>query len=240
MSLEVVVIGAGAAGLTVAIDLAKAGFAVTILEARDRIGGRMFTVVDPATKVPVELGAEFVHGKPPEIWDLIRAHDLKTREVEGEEWCYRNGQLNTCDFFSQVDEIFGPMNDHGPDQSFSDYLKQYCPNADREVKEWATGYVQGFHAADPDAVSVHSLVRSNRAEEEIEGDRSFHIDGGYAALLAVFEKQLAELGVKIHLNTSVEKITWNYRGVEIEAAGARTFSANRAVVTLPLGVLQTG
>ena len=59
---DVIVIGAGAAGLSAATALGQAGLAVTVLEARERIGGRIFTLRDPVCQAPVELGAEFVHG----------------------------------------------------------------------------------------------------------------------------------------------------------------------------------
>ena len=60
---DAIVIGAGAAGITASIKLARTGLAVTILEARDRIGGRIFTLLDPECKAPVEFGAEFIHGR---------------------------------------------------------------------------------------------------------------------------------------------------------------------------------
>ena len=64
---DVIVIGAGAAGLVAASELAEAGLSVIVLEARDRIGGRMFTLNDLGQQFPVELGAEFIHGRPAEI-----------------------------------------------------------------------------------------------------------------------------------------------------------------------------
>ena len=65
--LLVIIVGAGVAGLSAAIKLAEAGLAVTILEARERIGGRVWTRRIPPCDAPVEFGAEFIHGKPPEI-----------------------------------------------------------------------------------------------------------------------------------------------------------------------------
>jgi monoamine oxidase len=61
-------VGAGAAGLAAAVELGQAGLSVTVLEARDRIGGRIFTQSDPSSGAAIELGAEFIHGLPPEIW----------------------------------------------------------------------------------------------------------------------------------------------------------------------------
>jgi monoamine oxidase len=71
-SWDVAVIGAGAAGLMAAQLLTNAGRRAVVLEARDRIGGRIHTVTDPAFLGPVDLGAEFTHGRPPETWDLLR------------------------------------------------------------------------------------------------------------------------------------------------------------------------
>ena len=76
--MDVIVIGAGAAGLSAAADLAVSGLGVSVLEARDRVGGRILTHRSPSTGWPIELGAEFVHGRPREIWELIDSAQLET------------------------------------------------------------------------------------------------------------------------------------------------------------------
>ena len=75
---DVIVVGAGVAGLVAASELAEAGLSVDMLEARDRIGGRVYTLNDLEQKFPVELGAEFIHGRPPEILDMLRKNDIAT------------------------------------------------------------------------------------------------------------------------------------------------------------------
>src|SRR5258707_243739 len=84
---DVIIVGAGAAGLAAAAALGEAGLGVTILEARNRIGGRIFTLHDPLYEAPVELGAEFIHGRPPEIWNLLKRRDVRIREMDGNNWC---------------------------------------------------------------------------------------------------------------------------------------------------------
>lgn len=241
---DVIVIGAGAAGLAAAAALRDAGLAVIILEARDRIGGRMFTVQDSRCNAPVELGAEFIHGRPPEIWNLLRQHKIRTREVNGDTWCVQNGQVTTCDFFSDVDRILKKMDARKRDQSFLKFLENCCPTSKndsrmRQAKEWTTGYVSGFNAADPALVGVHWLVRGMRAEEKIEGHRAFRAEHGYADLLSAFEKRLGNIIVQ--KNTIVENIRWRPGQVEISSRGPegrRVFSAARVLITVPLGVLQ--
>ena len=68
---DVAIIGAGVAGLAAAMELSGAGRSVMCLEASDHIGGRIRTLHDPLSAVPIELGAEFVHGRPREIWDIV-------------------------------------------------------------------------------------------------------------------------------------------------------------------------
>ncbi len=84
-------IGAGMAGLTAARKLAEAGRQVLVLEARDRVGGRIRTMRDKGEIV--ELGAEFIHGRPPELWELIREAGLQTYALNGKDVCQRNGKL---------------------------------------------------------------------------------------------------------------------------------------------------
>ena len=267
---DVLILGAGAAGLSAAIDLARTGLNVEIIEARDRIGGRIFTQHDDNTNHPIELGAEFVHGLSPKIWIPLQQNKIQTTEVAGDLWCSINNKLEPCNFFPQADKILSAMDDRSPDESFLDFLARRFPGHEREeAKQWATGYVTGFNAADPAQVSVRWLVHNSRAEEQIEGDRAFRIAGGYQTLIDIFQKELYALQVPIHLNTMASEIKWSSRSVEIKTdcvgaalqahlaerssatsrANARqpgrgrpglhtSFIAPRAIITLPLGVLQ--
>jgi len=243
---DVIILGAGAAGLSAAVELSRAGLAVSVIEARNRIGGRIFTLRDPVCDAPIELGAEFIHGKPPEIWDLLRRNHLDATEVDGDLWCVREGKLSTCNFFSEVDQLLEQMDDRAPDQSFLEFLLHCCAKSKmsptQTAKDWALGYVTGFHAADPAQISVHSLVKGLRADEKIEGDRAFRIRSqGYEALLEIFRRELRAASVSCQLDTVVTAIRWQAGNVELSAhnhSGAITMTVPRLLITLPLSILQ--
>jgi monoamine oxidase len=244
---DVIVIGAGAAGLAAATELGRAGLAVTILESRDRIGGRMFTQRDPVCQAPIEFGAEFIHGLPPEIWGRLQTRNVRIIEVTGDLWCFRNGHLCGCDFFSDVDDILKKMDGNSPDESFLSFLNRCCnakSNPEKqEAIERALDYVTGFNAADPDRVGVHWLVQGMRAEEQIEGHRAFRCANGYQDLLDIFSDELAQAGIHTRKETVVDSVRWMPGQVEVSARGVSEpgkFEAERVLVTVPLGVLQAG
>jgi monoamine oxidase len=245
MPLDVIILGAGVAGLSAAIDLSQAGMKVSTLEARSRVGGRILTEHDPATKVPIELGAEFLHGLAPEIREPVREHNLEVAEVDGDNWCHQNGKLGPCDFFADVDKILRKMKDRPPDQSFLRFLAQKFPNPKHdpkleEAKGHAVAYVTGFNAADPGKVSVNWLAEEMESEEQIEGDRAFRITKGYESLVEILLQRARTLNVPINLNSTAENIVWTRGNVEVRghSSGKRfKFSASRALITVPLGVL---
>lgn len=243
---DVIVVGAGASGLAAAAELGASGLSVTILEARTRIGGRMFTEQDPSCHVPIELGAEFIHGRPPEIWRLLRKRKVSTVEVDGDNWCAGDGRLSKCDFSSRVDKILEQMTDRSPDESFLSFLRHCCPDSKRtleqeEAKRRALDYISGFNAADPDLVSVHWLVKSMRAEEKIEGHRAFRFSNGYHDLVDIFLQRCTAARVSLQTDTVVEQISWRPGHAELTVkrpAGSSSIAAPRVLLTLPLAVLQ--
>lgn len=242
---SVLIIGAGIAGLAAASTLAGAGLSVSLIEARNRIGGRVFTTHDASYNAPIELGAEFIHGKPPEILDRLQKAGVGITEVEGRSWCVTNRHLEACNFFGQIESILEKMDDSRPDESFLSFLQHEFPNPERDpglelVKQRTLGYVTGFNAADPALVGVHWLIQGMRAEERIEGDRAFRANGGYKSLLDIFQKELASANVTVHTGVVAEAIQWKPGRAEITAHSAQqglTFSARRVLITIPLAVL---
>jgi monoamine oxidase len=240
---DVIVIGAGAAGLSAAIRLGSAGLSVLVLEAKARVGGRIFTRRDPVYQAPVELGAEFIHGRPPEIWQLLQSNRVEIIEVAGDSWCKQNSSLSPCNFFSEVDDILEKMDDRAADESFLSFLNRCCadPKISAEAKQQALNYVVGFNAADPALVGVHWLVQSMRSEEEIEEHRTFRSRNGYDDMLNIFQQQLVDASVTVRTSTAVESIRWAKGRVEVAVTNPNASSklvARCVLITLPLGVLQ--
>ena len=235
----IVVIGAGIAGLSAARNLAAAGESVTLIEARNRVGGRILTERNAATDLPIELGAEFVHGRPPELFDLIEEAGLTLYQREGDFVCYENGKLGDCGFF---EEAFGVLDDlpASPDIPFAEYLAQKSPP--QHLAARVTGYVEGFNAADATRIGTAALLKQQLAEESIEGDCSFRIVEGYDRVATYLRDRFVASGGKLNLSTAATAVHWKPGEVSVETANPALpeIHATKVVIALPLGVLQSG
>jgi monoamine oxidase len=242
--LDVIVIGAGAAGLAALAELERAGKRVICFEARDRIGGRIFTLHDPLCAIPIELGAEFVHGRPPEIWDLVRDRRLALYDCIEKTLHIANGKIEQQhDAWVLVGEILDKMKHRaadGADESFDEFLASLDEPA--EAKEWARGFIEGFNAAHAKRVSIKALAAESEASDEIDGDRTFRIMNGYDAVAGAL---LGGGTAAVRLNSIVEGIGWSPGSISAHVRSAisdevTTFRAKHAVITVGLGTLQTG
>lgn len=240
-SEDVLIVGGGVAGLAAAAELHEAGVRVRILEARERLGGRAWSIEAEGSEPAIELGAEFIHGKPPELFSIAEQATLNLIELGGENFASHGSTIKPLDFFRQSESVLEKMDERGPDRSFLKFVREQIGEDKPESLEWALRYVRGFHAADPGMISVHAMVREAKAEEAIEGDRQFRPARGYAALLAWYQRRLA--GALVELETVVKDVRWSRDGAGILATQAGRevlFQGRKAIVTLPLGVLQAG
>jgi monoamine oxidase len=235
-STEVVIVGAGMAGLTAARALAETGVRVLVLEAQERIGGRILT--QHVGGEAIELGAEFIHGRPLELWALIDEAGLETYERGGSQICFKDGALASCG--SEMAEVFEPLEklEHfeGPDITFAEYLDR--ENIPEEERGRLIGYVEGFNAADHRVVSAASLGAQQKAEDASDGDRIYRLRGGSDQLPAYLGRRIVEYGGTVKTGTPVKTIRWKPGHVEVVTDGG-SFDAKKAVVTLPVGVLQS-
>ena len=242
--VDVVIIGAGIAGLSAAQKLLKSGRTILILEARDRTGGRMRTE-SQEPGCAIDLGPEFIHGHPRQIWDIVDKESLPVYEVSEEHWYKRDGVItDSSEFFEGVDEVMSRLpaaqKDNPADLSFTDYLQQYCSEQSEPHKAAAKSFIEGFNAAFSDRIGVNGLVIENEAEEEI-GDEAYRLMNGYQSLL----DQVA-IGItpsEARLNTVVKEIEWSRGAVQVTAHGpdgTLVVLARTALITLPLGVLKAG
>jgi monoamine oxidase len=240
---SVLIIGAGAAGLAAARDLAAAGLSVTIIEARDRIGGRVHTVRDESFNLPIELGAEFVHGKHPALIKLLDSSRTPFSDVTDRHWYFEDGVVSRSnDFWNKLTALFDLMSKEKPDQTFAQFLDSLPDDPETlRAKAVATRYVQGFHAADIRRAGVHGLIAANEAEDQVGGHHSFRVVTGYETVLQRLNEEAKQQGASVQLNAVVREIHWRKHNVEVVCVSGerqQQFAASRVVITLPLGVLQ--
>jgi monoamine oxidase len=244
MSHDIIVIGAGAAGLAATAELARAGRSVLLLEARDRIGGRIWTRLEPGLSAPVELGAEFIHGDSPETAELLRRAGSAAVDTSGEHWSLIDGRLQR-----RTESLLGEVRAaleaadvlSQPDVSLETFLAspegRKLPEPARAM---ARAFVSGFDAADPRLVSLHSLAQEWRSGGMLDSSQSRPLAGYRTALLAL-SAGLDGSRVRLQLQTVVTAVRWSDRSVEIEGLRlGQPFraTARKALVTVPLGVLK--
>ncbi len=242
-AVDVVVIGAGAAGVAAARTLKEQGMSVAVLEARERIGGRVFTHRDPSTATPIELGAEFIHGRATELTELLTDARLPSLDVAGQRYTPSGGRLRPMnDFWERLDQVMRRLpKPPAADRSFRDFLDTH-PGGRRLIRErrLALQWVEGFHAADSRLMSAQALAEGGWPGDDIEERRLGRVIDGYDRAI---EWLAAPLAAFIRLGAVVARVEWS-RGAVVVRVGrpgeALRFAvdARAAVIAVPLGVLK--
>ena len=239
--MDVVIIGGGAAGLAAARVLAKAGVSVELLEAQERLGGRILTVEDSDGR-PLELGAEFIHGSPGTTLALAEEAGLPLVPVATPHWELRNGALELADrVFDGVAQLMRQAQGHGEETSVALFLKRFDENHPlHDAAEWVRRLVEGFDAADPTQASLAAIVDEWTGGAGVQRSQS-RIEGGYGRLIAYLASFAKANGVETLLGTAVTSVSWKPNEVAVEAmAGGQPYRvvARCAILTLPLSILQ--
>jgi len=240
---DVAIVGAGAAGMIAARDLARAGRSVALLEARDRVGGRLFAVNDPRALAPIELGGEFVHGRPHVTYDLL--HEFGATVVDDAEMSFtvRDGRLEASadDPFESTATLLATALESETDCTVDDLIAREVARdrALHEAGRWAQRLVSGFDAADTARASARAIALEWAGDASADGAQSRPL-GGYGALVAHLARSVDGSRVDLRLRTTVARIERDARGIRIETrSGTRADSieARAAIVTVPVGVL---
>jgi monoamine oxidase len=249
---DVVIIGAGAAGLAAASKLVRAGHSVALIEARDRIGGRVYTIRPSGATLPIELGADFVHGRPSETFELAAEAGLRLYEQTGNSWAARDGRLQSDDDDDDDDEgdegdigaIFAAIHTwQGEDRTLQSLLdERFAGERWAAARARIRGYAEGFDAAEVDRVSVAWLRQTELASDAIDGDRQFRVLDGYDRVPEWLGNSLG-LSAKLRLETVARELRWQRGNVEVRlesptGAPLGEISARAALVTVPLAVLK--
>jgi monoamine oxidase len=240
MDADVIVLGAGAAGLAAARALAAASLRVVVVEARDRIGGRVMSHPTPRATTPAELGAEYIHGPAPETMALLRTAGAAAVDVNGDGWISVNGRLEPLnDRFVAAAAIFEQSLDR-PDETIDAFLARFAADATmRDTVIAARAFAEGFDAVDPAIASVRAVALEIASGVDSISARAI---GGYPVIFRTLNDGCTAAGVTTLLSTAVRRVAWGPDGVTVEAVRANaatvTLRAHAAVVTLPVGVLQ--
>jgi len=235
---DVLVVGAGAAGLAAADALARAGRSVLVLEARGRVGGRCWTRRMAGLEVPVELGAEFLHGEAKPTYRLLRQAGLAAIDSWRVQRRFDGRRLSPSNSFDEARRsVRGAV--LREDISFERFL------ASRRLPEKTQAYarmmVEGFDAADPARVSARSIVEEWSEGGELDATHP-RPEGGYGRLMDWLAGRVVARGADLRMESVVREIRWKKGAVTVHGRFLDTpfaARARQAIVTLPLGVLQS-
>ena len=233
---DVVVVGAGAAGLMAAWELVQTGKHTAVVEARDYVGGRIHTIQDDKFELPVELGAEFVHGDLELTKLLLQKAKVETYDVRGEIWQNEDESLDEqSDFIEDYSTLNKKFKEVTEDISVADFFETHLQGKEfEELRFSLKNYVEGYYAADTNKASTFSL----KEELTNSDDEQYRVEGGYIKLVDYLYQQCKEKGVEFFVSQPVKEIQWKKNEVCV-VTHEHKFTAKKILVTVPIGVLQS-
>lgn len=236
--MKFLIIGAGASGLMAATVLTSNGHNVTIVEARNRIGGRIHTIND-LFSLPIEAGAEFMHGQQSATESLMKKSGTKHSLLSGKRYQIWNGERDKGDLFDddwqRVTEALQRLKADTNMASFLD--AHFNGSADERLRKKIRSFVEGFDAADMNRVSAFSL---RQEWSESDDEHQYQIEGGYSRLMQFLANEAISNGARLQISTVVTEVRWSKRKVNVVTASGETLESEKVIVTVPLGVLQRG
>lgn len=231
-----VVVGAGAAGLMAARELAAAGRRVTILEARDRCGGRI-APLPPEFGYAAEGGAEFIHGEAPVTHALLREAGLALHTIEGQRWTVEGGVLSRrAPEDAYGSELHVALQSLTQDMPVAEFLRRHFGGTKYDrLRQSIERMVEGYDAAEPERASVFAL-----REEWLGADRGAQtrIVGGYGALIDFLAAECRKHGVAIRLGAVVSGIEAGAGNAVVRCADGSSLSCRTVILTVPLPLLK--
>jgi len=234
---DVMVIGAGAAGLMAACTLARAGKKVIVLEACNRTGGRIRTINDTMFFEHAELGAEFVHGNLPLTLQLLHEANIAYHPAGGEMWQFKNRSfIKNTGMIEGWDLLMQKLDGLNTDMTLQEFLEAYFAGEEfDQLRESVIRYAEGYDTSDPARVSMLSLRNEWQNEDE---DAQYRIEGGYCRLINYLTGVLKQHESVIYLNAPVTQISWQDGHVAATTDSGDVYEAEKVILAIPLGVWQ--
>jgi monoamine oxidase len=237
LEADVAIVGAGVAGLSAARLLTRQGLHCCLLEAADVIGGRIRTVRRTGWQLPIELGAEFVHGRPTPTLAL-GGGAVGLVAVPEQRVMAGQPPRPMQDTWPRFARALEAARGAPAAESVAAYLERARLSAsERQLVEMI---VEGYHAAPLGDVSA--AVVAEDAASGREEFRQYRTAKGYDDVLSLLEADISKPHGMVELGTRVKRISWSAGKVTLAAEGrhgALSVTAKRCLVTTSLGVLQT-
>ncbi|MFB6455884.1 flavin monoamine oxidase family protein [Chitinophaga sp. Hz27] len=234
---DVIIIGAGAAGLMAAYTLIKTGKTVTVLEARNRIGGRIHTVNNEHNFSQAELGAEFIHGNLPVTLNLLNETGVAYTKTSFKMLHSQNGAfLEGDEAVTGWDMLLEKMYQQEDDMPLRKFLQEHFSSDEyTHMRAQIEGFVNGYDTGNVDDISTFAVRQEWSHEDD---DAQYRIDAGYGKLMQYLADTVTAAGSEIFLNKVATEIQWQHDKVSISTKDNSKYFAPKVIVALPLGILQ--
>jgi monoamine oxidase len=236
MKYDVIIIGAGAAGLLAMKDLAKAGYHVCMLEAAEVAGGRISTIKE-GFQDHVEAGAEFIHGKLPLTFKLLKEAGLSYEAVEGKMIGVQNGNWQTEEHDGHWNEFMKQLGKLRTDITILQFLEDNFSQPEYiQLRQAVQRFSEGFDLADISKASMLSLKDEWKDMEK----KQYRIKGGYTQVIDHLVNCCRQLTTEFYFNTCANKIEYENGNVTVHTTDNKKFEAKKLVITVSAGILQSG